>query len=142
MPEHSGPMRLLVAESDPLVRQWLGLQAEDLGVQIFFAASSGEALEAISAESPDCVVLDARSSADSEAPLWNRIRQAPESQHIPVLLYSSSDRWQRVAELAGAQMDGFIDRPFTTETLLHAARRASSRRARSRRASSCRAAQA
>ncbi len=121
-------MRLLVAERDPLVREWLGLQAAQLGVEMIFAGSGGEALQAIRSEAPDCVVLDACSAVEDGPPLWARLRESPELQHIPVLLYSSSDRWQRVAELAGAQLDGFIARPFTTDALLSVARRASSRR--------------
>ena len=124
-------MRVLVTERDPLVRQWLGLQAEQQGVEMIFAASGGEALLAMASASaaPDCVVLDALSSVGEETPSWPELRQLAESRRIPVLLYSSSDRWQRVAELAGAELDGFIPRPFTPDTLLLAAQQASSRRA-------------
>jgi CheY-like chemotaxis protein len=114
-----------VTEKDPLVRRWLGSQAEELGVQLVFARSRDEALRAISEESPDCVVLDASTSADEdEAPLWTELRSAPATRHIPVLLYSSCRRWQRVAELAAADVDGVIARPFTPELLLRAAARA------------------
>jgi DNA-binding response OmpR family regulator len=122
-------MRVLVTEKDPLVRQWLGLQAEQQGVDLIFAGTGGEALLAMASADPDCVILDALSSVGGGTPLWPELRQLAESRHIPVLLYSSSDRWQRVAELAGAELDGFIPRPFTPDTLLHAARQARSRRA-------------
>lgn len=122
-------MRVLVAERDPLVRMLLGLQAEELGVEISFAASGGEALQAIQRGAPDCVVLDACSAIDDDPPVWTRLRQSTETRRIPVLLYSSSDRWQRVAELAGAELDGFIARPFTPAALLSAAEQARSRRA-------------
>jgi CheY-like chemotaxis protein len=93
-----------------------------------FAGSSDEALQAIESERPDCVVLDACTSADEGAPVWSRLRQTPCAQDIPLLLYSSSERWQRVAELAGAEVDGVISRPFTPDVLLSAAHHASSRR--------------
>ncbi len=121
-------MRVLITEKDPMVRQWLGLQAAQLGIELSFAGSGGETLRAIHADPPDCVVLDASSSSEEDAPLWTQLRSAPSTQHIPVLLYSSSDRWQRVAELAGAQVDGFVARPFTTAVLLDAARQARARR--------------
>ncbi len=123
--ERANPMRLLITEKDPMVRQWLGYQAEDLGIEVTFAKDRGETLEAINTRTPDCVVMDVHSSAEEDAPLWNQLRQDPATHHIPVLLYSSSDRWQCVAELAGEQVDGFISRPFTADNLVHAAQRVS-----------------
>jgi DNA-binding response OmpR family regulator len=117
-------MRLLITERDPLVRAWLGRRAAELGVEMIFARSGGETLSAIDELPPDCVVLDASTSVEEEPPVWSQL-----PDHIPVLLYSSSRRWQRVAELAGAQLDGFIARPFTTDSLLVAAQRATERRA-------------
>jgi DNA-binding response OmpR family regulator len=122
-------MRLLITEKDPLVREWLGRRADELGVEMTFARSSDEALRAIGVDAPDCVVLDACTGAEDDAPLWSQLRQDPDTRHIPVLLYSSSRRWQRVAELAGAELDGFIPRPFTTDSLLAAAHLAATRRA-------------
>ena len=121
-------MKLLVTETDPMVRQWLDAEAAGMGVTMVFAGTQDEALRAIDTELPDCVVLDASSSANAEEPLWRRLRSAPETQHLPLLLYSSSSRWQRVAELAASDVDGFIARPFTPEALFSAAQRAASRR--------------
>lgn len=123
--EREGPMRLLITEKDPMVRQWLGYRAEELGIEVTFAKDRSETLDAISSRTPDCVVLDALSSSAEDAPIWDHLRQDPATNQIPVLLYSSSDRWQRVAELAGRRMDGFIPRPFTTDSLVSAAQRVS-----------------
>jgi CheY-like chemotaxis protein len=115
-------LRLLVTEKDPYVRRWLGHRAEELGIQIDFARSTGEARTSIQHRPPDCVVLDACSSTGDPAPLWQQLRQDPRTQHIPILLYSSSSRWQTVAEMAGSQVDGFIPRPFSPDSLVNAAR--------------------
>jgi len=124
-------MKLLVTEKDPMVRQWLGAEAEGKGVTMVFAETRDEALRAIDIELPDCVVLDASSSASSaelEEPLWRKLRSAPATRNLPLLLYSSSNRWQRVAELAASETDGFLARPFTPEALFCAAQRAAARR--------------
>lgn len=120
-------MRLLITERDPLVRLWLGLRAEELGVQLEFATSGSELRSALEDRLPDCLVMDASSSADERGPLWRQLRDAPETRHIPILLYSSSNRWQTVAELAGASVDGFLPRPFTADTMLSVAQRLTSR---------------
>jgi len=117
-------MRLLITERDPMVREWLGRRAAELGVEMIFARSGGETLRAIDAGSPDCVVLDASTSVEEEPPVWDLV-----PGHIPVLLYSSSRRYLRVAELAGAQLDGYVPVPFNTDALLVAAQRATERRA-------------
>lgn len=122
-------MRLLITERDPLVQQWFGLRAEELGVDLVFATCSNELIEAIGDDPPDCVVLDALSSSDERSPLWCLLREMPETRHIPILLYSSSDRWQSVAELAGAEVDGYLARPFTPDLMLSAAEQAAGRAA-------------
>ena len=120
-------MRLLVSETDPLVRKWMGLRAEELGVTLRFASGSRELWRAIDEDRPDCVVLDASSSVDEPTPLWRQLRERSATRQIPVLLYSSSSRWQAVAEQAGATVDGYIPRPFTPEAVVDAARRTLSR---------------
>lgn len=121
-------MRLLVTERDPLVRRWLGLRAEELGIHLQFADSGVELLEAIDIDPPDCVVMDASSSTEArQDPLWRRLRESPATSHIPILLYSSSNRWQRVAELAGETVDGYLARPFTPDLMLSAAQQAAGR---------------
>lgn len=116
-------MKLLVTERDPLVRQIMATQAAELGVQVVFATDRGETISAISDERPDCVVMDASScSDDAPAPLWAELKQNPATVNLPLLLYSSSERWQSVAALAASQVDAYLPRPFSTATLLHAAR--------------------
>jgi len=122
-----GEMKLLINEHDPMVRQYLSGRAEELGVRVTFTADDGELRDALNDEPPDCVVLDASSSASVEAalPLWQQLRQDPGTSDIPILLYASSSRWQCVAEAAAtnAQVDAFLPRPFTTDALVDAAQR-------------------
>jgi CheY-like chemotaxis protein len=122
-------MRLLINEGDMMVRRWLSERAEELGVEMEFAETATGLRDALSAATPDCVVLDACSSTRERLPLWHELRQDPRTQHIPILLYSSSDRWQTVAELAGASVDGYLRRPFDAASLAQAAERAAGARA-------------
>jgi CheY-like chemotaxis protein len=118
-------MKLLINEHDPMVRQWLGGRAEELGVSVTFARSNGELREALEEEPPDCVVLDACSSSDPALPMWRQLRQDPDTRHIPILLYSSSGHWQAVAEAVASdrQVDALLPRPFDTAALVDAAGR-------------------
>lgn len=111
-------MKLLITEKDMLVQKWFHDQAEALDVDVIFADSRSEAFEIACQELPDCIVLDASSSMGEEQPLWSSLRHEPLTQHIPVLMYSSSWRWQGIAESAGAVVDGCLPRPFTASGLL------------------------
>jgi CheY-like chemotaxis protein len=118
-------MKLLINEHDPMVRQLLGVRAEELGVRVTFTRSNGELREALQHEPPDCVVLDACSSSDPALPLWRQLRQDPGTRRIPILLYSSSRNWEPLAEAVASdqQVDALLPRPFDTEALLDAAGR-------------------
>ena len=122
-------MRVLVTENDPLVQRYLAQQAAELGAELVFARDGAEARRAIDDCDPDCIVLDTASSVEETVPLWRALRRDPETQHLPLLLYSSSQRWQCVAELAAREVDGLLPRPFSAAALLEAAQRASTRRA-------------
>jgi CheY-like chemotaxis protein len=123
----AGEMKLLINEHDPMVRQYLSGRAEELGVRVTFTGDDDELHDALDGELPDCVVLDASSSASAEAalPLWQQLRQDPGTSEIPILLYASSSRWQTVAEAAATDspVSAFLPRPFTTDALVDAAQR-------------------
>lgn len=109
-----------------MVRRWLEARARELDVRLEFADSPQQVLGDVHGTTPpDCVILDACSSSDGDAtPLWRRLRRST-GPRVPILLYSSSSRWQGVADTARDAVDGVLSRPFDPDTLLDAARRVS-----------------
>jgi HAMP domain-containing protein/CheY-like chemotaxis protein/signal transduction histidine kinase len=91
--EYTAPRRkrLLVVEDDP--REQLSIQEllgyDDIDVQI--AATGEEALEAVTNESFDCVVLDLRLPDMSGFDILERFREIPSLNNLPVVVFTGKD---------------------------------------------------
>jgi HAMP domain-containing protein/CheY-like chemotaxis protein/signal transduction histidine kinase len=83
--------RLLVIEDDPgeqlSIQELLGY--DDIDVQV--AATGSGALEAVAAESFDCVVLDLRLPDMSGFDILERFRDDPALRHLPVVVFTGKD---------------------------------------------------
>jgi HAMP domain-containing protein/CheY-like chemotaxis protein/nitrogen-specific signal transduction histidine kinase len=83
--------RLLVVEDDPReqlsIRELLG--DEDIDVQI--AATGSEALEAVTRDAFDCVVLDLRLPDMSGFEILERFRENPSLSDVPVVVFTGKD---------------------------------------------------
>ncbi|MCA9668813.1 MAG: response regulator [Myxococcales bacterium] len=113
-------MRLLITETDPFVRSWIAAEAARRGIELVFV-DADDALDRIDCERPDCIALDASSSASREQPLWQSLARDPRLAKIPVLLYASSMRWRAVAQLAANEVTRSLQQPFTPADLVDAA---------------------
>ncbi len=91
--EYTAPRRkrLLVVEDDP--REQLSIQEllgyDDIDVQI--ASTGEEALEAVTSESFDCVVLDLRLPDMSGFDILERFREIPTLNNLPVVVFTGKD---------------------------------------------------
>jgi HAMP domain-containing protein/CheY-like chemotaxis protein/signal transduction histidine kinase len=91
--EYTAPRRkrLLVVEDDP--REQLSIQEllgyDDIDVQI--ASTGEEALEAVTSESFDCVVLDLRLPDMSGFDVLERFREIPTLNNLPVVVFTGKD---------------------------------------------------
>jgi HAMP domain-containing protein/CheY-like chemotaxis protein/signal transduction histidine kinase len=91
--EYTAPRRkrLLVVEDDP--REQLSIQEllgyDDIDVQI--AATGEKALEAVTNESFDCVVLDLRLPDMSGFDILERFREIPSLNNLPVVVFTGKD---------------------------------------------------
>ena len=91
--EYTAPRRkrLLVVEDDP--REQLSIQEllgyDDIDMQI--AATGEEALEAVTNESFDCVVLDLRLPDMSGFDVLERFREIPSLSNLPVVVFTGKD---------------------------------------------------
>ncbi|HXN19846.1 MAG TPA: HAMP domain-containing protein [Candidatus Binatus sp.] len=91
--EYTAPRRkrLLVVEDDP--REQLSIQEllgyDDIDVQI--AATGQEALQAVTNESFDCVVLDLRLPDMSGFDILERFREIPSLSNLPVVVFTGKD---------------------------------------------------
>jgi CheY-like chemotaxis protein len=105
---------LLVVDDDADFRDGLRAALEMKGYQVDEAGNGKEALEKILAKAPLLVLLDLQMPVMNGRELLQRLRGAPETREIPVVIISGFGfEWE--AELMGAQ--GYIGKPFEAREL-------------------------
>jgi CheY-like chemotaxis protein len=106
----AGPVRVLIAEDDPCVREALTRLVEHFGHVAVAVPDGAVALETVSVFPPDLVLSDITMPEVSGLELCRRLKTAPATRHIPVVLITGlGDEHRPVAVAAGA--DGFLNKP-------------------------------
>jgi adenylate cyclase len=87
------------------------------GYDVTAASSGPEALERVSEDVPDIVLLDIQMPGMNGYEVCRRLRESPATQFLPVVMVTSSDQEVRINAIeAGA--DDFIIKPFNKQELL------------------------
>jgi CheY-like chemotaxis protein len=105
---------ILVVDDDADFREGLRTALEMKGYQVEDAGNGKEALDRIVDRPPLLVLLDLQMPVMNGRELLQRLRGAPETREIPVVIISGFGfEWE--AELMGAQ--GYIGKPFEAPEL-------------------------
>jgi excisionase family DNA binding protein len=120
----SGARRVLVVDDDPATRMLLRANLEADGYEVREATGGGEAIEAVSGERPDLVLLDVMMPAPDGWQVLQRLHEieGANGTPTPVLMFSAQladDARQRALD-GGAE--DFIGKPFRLEALLEKVR--------------------
>jgi putative two-component system response regulator len=114
---HWGPMRLLLVDDDPGIRELLRVTFEAVDVDLDEAADADSALDALLHHRPDAIVLDVSMPGTDGLALCRRLKHDPLTADIPVVLLTGSDLDRgRLADEAGA--DAYVLKPFSPLDLL------------------------
>ena len=110
------PMRLLVVDDDPSVREALELVLDLNGFGVSTAADGGEAIRTLAVDRPDAVILDVLMPGLDGLEVCRRMRAI--GDRTPVLMLTArAEVSERVAGLeAGA--DDYLVKPFASEELV------------------------
>jgi CheY-like chemotaxis protein len=105
---------ILVVDDDADFRDGLRIALEMKGYQVEEAGNGREALDRIVDRPPLLVLLDLQMPVMNGRELLQRLRAAPETREIPVVIISGFGfEWE--AELMGAQ--GYVGKPFEAPEL-------------------------
>jgi adenylate cyclase len=116
-PEETVKPKILVVDDVPQNVRLLEAVLSSNGYAVSAASSGQEALEKVTVELPDLVLLDIQMPGMNGYEVCRRIREDPATSFLPVVLVTSSDSEVRVNAIeAGA--DDFITKPFNKQELL------------------------
>jgi CheY-like chemotaxis protein/phosphoribosyl 1,2-cyclic phosphodiesterase len=111
-------MKFFVVDDDPEILALLGRVLGGAGHAVATSASSHDALKRIPLERPDCVITDIMMPEMDGFELTRELRRRPELAPMKIIVLSAKtyefDR-RRARELGA---DGYIPKPFTSDTLL------------------------
>ena len=115
--------RILIADDDPLLRALLQhkLAAEDH--QVLVAEHGGEVPPLAVEQAPDLIVLDAMMPVMDGFEVLRRLKAAPDTRHIPVIMLTALKREQDV--VGGLQLGAadYLAKPFIPDELVQRIRR-------------------
>jgi CheY-like chemotaxis protein len=114
-----GPLNVLVVDDMPPIRRMVRQMLQHLGVKgdIQEAGDGQEAWEALQEKSFDLVVCDINMPRMSGLDLLRHLRATPRYQTIPFLMISGEVSEDIVAASAESEVDGYLLKPFKTESL-------------------------
>lgn len=102
--------RLLVVDDEVALQRLVRRQAEAAGFEVSTADTAAAGLELALRERPDAILLDLRLPDASGIQVVERLKRAPETAAIPVLVWSGSDVEEGSAKAFAAGAAGYFDK--------------------------------
>lgn len=107
---------ILIVEDDPNIARLLEVYLTQRGFDVLMAARGEEALAICRSTPPDLIVLDVRLPDMSGYDVGQKLRAAPDTQNIPIVVLTAfSERNNRMAAHNVVKADYFLGKPFDIE---------------------------
>jgi EAL domain-containing protein (putative c-di-GMP-specific phosphodiesterase class I)/DNA-binding response OmpR family regulator len=112
------PMRILVADDEPDLRELLRINLEAQGHEVLMASDGTEALALATARRPDLIVLDIMMPGLDGLEVLRALRQDPANADLPVVLLSARGSDNEIFEGWSSGANYYITKPFELDELL------------------------
>lgn len=113
----TAPLRVLIADDDPIVRLLIVAVLGELGHDVRVAANGGEAWRTFEEWLPEMVIVDFGLSIVDGLEVCRRIREWDDKREVFVLFLTGHDRPDSLEGVLDAGGDEFIAKPMTPEDL-------------------------
>ncbi|MCS7251502.1 MAG: response regulator [Anaerolineae bacterium] len=116
--------RVLVVDDDPDARRLIGLVLRRAGHEVLYAGDGVQALEIISQERPDLMILDLMMPGMDGLEVLKAARQRTERATLPVIVLTAKPQTASAADLSFPNVHAHLTKPVSAETLLRAVQEA------------------
>jgi CheY-like chemotaxis protein len=123
------PLRVLVADDEPICRRLLRAMVEHLGHHTLLATDGDEAAQQCRADRPDVVITDWQMPRLSGLALTSALRADPATAHLFVVLSTGTGTTEATACATDAGADAVLFKPFGLAQLKAVLGRAAAARA-------------
>jgi two-component system OmpR family response regulator len=108
--------RLLVVDDEPDIRELLAASLRFSGFEVVTAGNGWEALDAVSGERPDLVVLDVMMPGLDGLGVVRRLREA--GNGVPIVLLTARDATEDRVRGLTVGSDDYVTKPFSLEEVV------------------------
>ncbi len=108
--------RIMVVDDDPGIQEAAAAILEDEGYQVIHAGDGVQALELLSPNCPDLILLDLMLPRMTGSEFMEELAQRGLRSAVSVVIFTADSRAKEKAATVGA--DGFIEKPFHLAALL------------------------
>lgn len=109
---------VFIADDDTLLIDFLRFRLERKDYLVRSSTDGQEALEQILASPPDVLLLDYQMPVRSAYEIIEVLKQAPQCQHLPILVLASQWREKEVIDALELGITDYIVKPFSPQELL------------------------
>lgn len=113
------PPKILIVDDEPFNVDYLQQELEDLGYQTLRATNGQQALDSVTSESPDLVLLDIMMPILDGFGVLNQLKAKASSRDIPVIVISAMSDMASVVKGIRQGAEDYLPKPFD-DTLLRA----------------------
>lgn len=110
-------MNILLVEDDPTDMKLLSAVLKSSGHRVLEKATAEQAFEQIKARHPEMLVLDLKLPGMDGLTLARRLKQDPDTQHIPIVAVTAASEKFSKEEALAAGCDAYIVKPVDTRKL-------------------------
>jgi DNA-binding response OmpR family regulator len=114
----AGRKRVLLVDDEVLLHRAIDRAASEVGIDVIHAMTATAGVEMAVEKRPDLIILDMTMPDLDGIQVLERLKRAPQTSPIPVLIYSArSDHDDRIAAFQiGA--DDYFEKPFDLDMLM------------------------
>ncbi|NVD27983.1 response regulator [Parasphingorhabdus flavimaris] len=109
---------ILIADDDDILVDMIRLRLDGHGHHIEVAADGEAALDAVSSQRPDIIILDMMMPIISGSEVLSKLKSQPETRDIPVIMLTSRSGEADIVQALKAGVDDYLTKPFIPQELI------------------------